>query len=669
MRSTPLTFGYAMLLGAAVGCSETPAPVTPNVAVPDAAPAVAVAASPTDLTPVAEPADIFFSARWKDPNATLSGLSACAGVPETMVEGDARSLVDKALANAFRGGADGRKIADIVAFDAPVDMVVALDPVKRLPPRALFAFSIGLTSLERAKQEAAAAGGLAEVAPGLWRLGVKDAGDLTCVVGAAAGKAPARLICGQRDKDIAALGPYLARTVPVAEPPRQDVHAELRFVPVDARYGSDIRRGLGILPNYARTQTIGDPRYDQALEEAAAALADEGAALVGDLDRVTLDLGVDPGSCLSARTAIQLRGKTSWLAGTIADGGTKSGPPPAVFWRAPVDADSASYGRAADVTRYGGIFRTLRGLLEGKLAQEQIGSEADRRALAALVNLPLGKETSVVVASGHTHGTVKQLPAGSKLTQQQLADELLNSYLGWYLLGFDEGPEALTKLLKDVVSVYGRKGLTDPLRRELGRDAEMLPAAKFVTPPRELGRGGLDLELKFDVKAKRSDKKPVSIVLHALLMADGKNTWIAIGANRDDLVKHLGMVKGSAPASGTLSARSGLEPLKGGKAVSSGFLTLSMFTRGISSVIGNPAFTSQIKPSAVGPVEEIARALNNLPNRGATPIFVVTEASPGTGPRGELSLQVQKGSFEDLGMLLMVGQRLANKSGMIPSRP
>lgn len=275
----------------------------------------------------------------------------------------------------------------------------------------------------------------------------------------------------------------------------------------------------------------------------------------------------------------------------------------------------------------------------------------------------------MVMASGHSHAAAaKPVPAGAKLTDQQMADELLSGNLGWSLIGFDEGPESLSKLIKDIVAVYGRKGLTDPLRRELGRDAELLPAAKLVTPPRELGKGGLDLELKFEVKSKHGDKKPVTVVVHALLMADGKNTWIAIGTNRDELVKHLGMVKGGAPDSGTLAARSGLEPLKSGKAVSSGFLTLGMFTRGIAGVIGNPAFTSQIKPSAVGPVEEFARALTNLPNRGATPIFVTTESS-GTGPRSEFSLQLQKGSFEDLGTLLLVGQRLANKSGMIPSRP
>jgi hypothetical protein len=665
MRSTPLTLASALLLGSALGCTETPPPVAPTV---EAAPgAVAAQAGPAaDLTPVAEPADIFVSARWKNPNATLSGLSSCAGIPGTMAETNARMLIDKALASAFRGGVDGRQIAELVAMDAPVDLLVALDPVKRLPPQALFAFSIGLTSLDRARAALKGAGELVELAPGLHRVGVRDAGDLSCVVGAAAGSAPARLICGKHDKDITTLGPYLARNLPLAEPPARDVHAELRFTTFDQRYGADIRRGLGFLPNLARTQTIGDPRYDRALEEAAGALADEGAALAGDLDRVTLDLGVAANSCLEARASFQLRGKTSWLAGTMVESGNRAGHPPAIFWRAPVDSDSASYGQATDVNRYSGIFRTMRGLVEGKLAKEKIGSEADRKALAALIALPLGKDTNVVVASGHVHGATKP-PAAAKLTEQQVADELLNGYLGWYMLGFDEGPEALTRLLKEVVAVYGRKGLTDPVRKELGDAAGALPALKFVPPPRELGKGGLDLEIKFEIPPKKGEKS-VNIGLHLLLMADGKNTWIAIGANREALVRHLAMVGTAAPATGTLASREGLEPLRAGKAVSSGFLTLSMFTRGLSSVLGNPALAAN--PGAASKMAEMANALNNLPHKGDTPVFVTSEATPGAGPRGELTLQVQKGSFEDIGVMLMTGLRIANGSGLLtPARP
>jgi hypothetical protein len=150
-------------------------------------------------------------------------------------------------------------------------------------------------------------------------------------------------------------------------------------------------------------------------------------------------------------------------------------------------------------------------------------------------------------------------------------------------------------------------------------------------------------------------------------MPDGKNTWIGIGADRDDLVKHLLAAKSGAPESGTLAARSGLEPLRSGKAVSSGFLTMSMFTRGLSAILGNPALTREAPARVAGPMAEIARALGNLPHKGDTPIFVVSDASQGAGPQSSFSLQAQKGTFEDVGVLVMTGLRIANKAGVLPT--
>ena len=667
MRSTPLTLASALVLGSSLGCTETPAPVAPTQETPPSV--VALQAIPAaDLSPVAQPADIFMTARWKNPNATLSGLSSCAGIPGLTAETSARMLIDKALASAFRSGVDGRQIAELVALDAPVDLVVALDPAKRLPPQTLLAFSIGLTSLDRARSALKAGGELVELAPGLHRVGTPNAGDLTCVIGAAAGSAPARLICGKHDKDVAALGPYLARNVPLSEPPARDVHAELRFTTIDQRYGSDLRRGLGFLPNLARTQTIGDPHYDRALEDVAAALADEGAALAGDLDRVTFDLGVDANSCLEARTSIQLRGKSSWLAGTMIESSSHAGPPPALFWRAPVDSDSASYGHATDASRYSGIVRALRGLVEGKLAKEKIGSDADRKALAGLITLPLGKDTNVVVASGHIPGASSPRAADAKLSEQQLSDDLVNGYLGWYLFGFDEGPDAITRLLKDIVSVYNRKALTDPLRKELG-PTPAFPGLKLGGAPRELGAGSLAIELQGEIPAKHGATKPTVFTVHLLLMTDRKTTWLAVGPNRDTLVKHLQMVKAGAPDTGTLRSRSGLEPLRTGKAVSSGFLTLSIFTRGFGNALGNLSLGVSGKKGAQ--LADIVSTLNNLPHKGDTPIFMTTEVTPGAGPRSDVTLQVQKGSFEDLGVMLMTGLRIANNAGLMvaPAHP
>jgi hypothetical protein len=671
MRFVPI--GIAAVLACALGCAEAPPPV-PAVPVASAEPAPAPKVA-VDLAPVTEPSDIFVVARWKNPNATLSGIASCAGVPVEIAETTARKLVDSAMSNAFRGGVDGRAIADAVALDASLDLVVAIDPASRGTPNALFAFSVPLTAFDRVRGALEARGPLDEVAPGLYRVGTKDAGDLTCVAGPAAGPAPARLVCGQRDKDVVALGPYLARNLSVAPLPDKDLHAELRFVPIDTRYGATIRRGLGLLPNFARMQTIGDPRYDRALEEAAQALADEGAALAGDLDRATIDLSVDGASCLTATTALQLRGKSSWLAGTIASSGDRAGSPPAIFWRAPGDADSASYGHGTDVSRYTGIFRALRALLEGQLAKNNIGTEADRKALAALVDLPLSKDTNVVVASGHTHNATKQIPAGAKLDDQQMVDELTNAYLGWYVLGFDEKPDAIAKLLKDVVGVYNRKSLHDELRARLGRDGDALPTARVVAAPKELGRGALAIALEFAIKKpgaapvdpsqkatkKGKGKDDVTFAVHILLMPDGKNTWLGIGASREDVVKHLLASKSGAPESGTLAARPGLEPLRSGKAVSSGFISIAMFTRGIAAMLNTPLIAGR----GGSALADFGNTLNNLPHHGTTPIFLTSNAT-GTGPRSEFVINMQKGSFEDLGTIVIQGLRIAKGAGLLP---
>jgi hypothetical protein len=589
------------------------------------------------------------TARWKSPNATLSGLDGCAAVPSDFMENGARDLLDKALANAFRGGVDGKQIADAVALDAPVDLVVALED-RHIS--ALYAFSVGLTSLDRVKTALSAAGPLEEVQPNYWRVGVKTAGTLTCVVGPAAGAAPARLICGRRDKDVAALGPYLARTAPVAPPPARDLHAEIRFSPVDERFGGQIRSFLGTLPALARLQaSIGEPRFDGALTDAATALAGEGAALVSDLDRLTLDVGVDATSCMTGSLAIDMRGKKSFIASLIAERSSTAGPPPAIFWRAPKDSDAATYGRPTDPSRYDSIYRTLRALVEGGLAKEKVGTEADRKALAGLLAAPLSKDTNVVIASGHWSAPPPASPAGAAGP-----GAIVNNAMGWYLFGFDEGPASLTKLFKNAVAVYGRKALNDELRKVAGDKARLLPSVKLVPAPAALGRGALDVELRFEVPAgdaaAKNAKKPPAQVLHGLLMGETQSTWIGIGANRDELVSRMLAAKAGAPEGGTLATRDGLEPLRSGKAVSSGFVTLGSITRGITSGLASGAGNR-------ANVTELINTLNNLPHKGETPIFLTT-TSASDGPRSELSVNMEKGSFEDVGAVLLTIQRIAN---------
>ena len=650
------TLGIALLaipLGGLLGCIENPPPVTPAVATV-AAP-VAPAAPAVDLSPVAEPADIFLTARWKNPDATLAGLTACAGIPGPIAESAARQLVDKGLANAFRGGVDGRQIAEAVALDAPVDLLVSLDQGRRGQPQALFAFSIPLTSLDRVKATLEAAGPLVEIAPGLWRVGVKEAGDLSCAIGPAAGTAPARLICGQHDKDVVTLGPYLARNMPVTAPPAQDLHAELRFVPIDARYGADIRRGLGFLPSAARSQAIGEPRFDRALDEAAGALADEGAALASDLDRVTFDLGVAPGTCLSATTALELRGQTSWLAGTIAESAANAGPPPAIFWRAPRDSDSASYGRASDVSRYDGILRTLRGLLVGKLAQEKVGSEADRTALAALVASPFHKGTSIVIASGHRPRRPCAARRGAVAAADgRRRDERLPRVDPPRLRRGARGA-------REAAQGRGRGLRHEGARRSPAQGARRRGRVPARREARPRARGARPGRARSGAQVRTIEKKK-PVRLHPPRAAHGRRQEHPGSPRRQPRRARQAPArrpKSGAPDTGTLAARPGLEPLRSGQ----GRLQRLRHPRDAHAEHLQRLATSPAV-SAAPSSPTLADTLSNLPHKGETPIFVTSKVAARAPARAASSpSSMQKGSFEDVGAILLTS------SASPPTRP
>ncbi len=643
MRSSRLFLGTALLVAAGplAGCADPPQPVAPE----QPAPAQPVAAP--DLAPVAEPADIFSTVRWKSFNATVHAASGCAGLPSEVVDGAARALLEKDFQKTF--GEPGKELASIVAYDAPVDYVVSLDPGRR-SFHAFHAFAVGLSSIEGAK--AAAGATPHELAPGLWQVPGSESSKLTCAVGPAAGPVPARLVCAQSEADIAALGPYLTRNMAVAPMAAADIRAEVNFQPLVARFDEDIRRSLGFLPNLAQTQNIGDARFDRALGDAAVALKDEGIALMADLDRARLDFSVDPDKCLTAALSVQMKGTASFISSSLAERTTHQGPPPAFFWRLPKDASSATYSHGSDPAKSAGMVRTLRHLLEGKLGQLKVGSEADRKALSNLLEAVMIKHDNTVLASGSSPDPNAPVASPSD-GSQKMFDSLMKGQGSWTILGFDESPEAITKFLKDLVNVWGRKGLVDPLKKITGH-AEAYPTARLGPGHPQLGKGSQDLEIKFKIdpkKAKLPEKAKLEVSIHVLLMSDGKNTWLAFGVDKDKLVKELLTVK-NAPESQTLAARSDLAPLRSQQAISNGFISLGSVTKSMINILSNPAMQAAGKGQDFA---TIVKALENLPHHGQTPIFISSVKGAEGAASVETKLEIQKGTFEDLGSALMVG--------------
>jgi hypothetical protein len=651
MRRTLLRFGLLLACAAPLACgpgapvAESPKqPATGTTA--DGPPVVAVAANTTfDVSPVAEPADLVGIVRWKNPSATLGVAASTAGLPQAVLDAGSREALNEILKDALRGMVDARQLAAVVALDAPVDIAAVLDPAPRKRD-ILVAISVGLTSLAQARDAAAAVGTVTEVVPGMWRLGGKDRFGTSCAIAASSGSTPARLICADREREMMTLAPYLARTMPTLSMPQQaDLHGELRFVPLEARHGRELRELLSKAPALAESQlTRQDSKFDRAIIEAATALADEAGSIATDLDKVTVDITLAPNTGLTAAGSLQLRARKSWLAQTITDRPERSGPPPALFWRAPKDSTMAYFGRGSDPSRFTAILKTLGTLVESGLATEKVGTHADRKALADLLTMPLGKDANTVTASG-------QLPPPAKAggPPQQRFDTLAGSWVGWHLFGADEGHAAISKWLKDAVGVYNRPGLLAPIRKEMRKDAAMLPSIKVVPAPAQLGAGSLEVDivvanLPAEVLPDATPQEKTGKVTfrgYILLMADGKNTWLAIGTNKDELVKRLLMVKTGAPEAGTLAVRAGLEPLRGGSNMSAGFLTIASFTSGLPGAL-EPMAASD--PDVKGMLE----AVKNLPNKGEVPILMGTRVTAGGSPRTDIAINMPKKAIEDV---------------------
>ncbi|WP_437734051.1 hypothetical protein [Sorangium sp. So ce1335] len=670
---TLLPLATLVLMAGPVACGPSPAPAAPTGGQGEVKAAPSQAAAPAfDLSPVAEPAGIVGVVRWSNPAATLSSVAACAGLSPSLAEAGAQGLSAGLLGELVSPSIDANQLASVVALDAPVHLLVALDDgSKRGTP--IGAVSIGLTSLERARGTLEAGATLTEVKPGLWKIGGKEPSSSSCFLAASAGSTPARLLCGDRDRDVTTLGPYLARTLPTLAPEARDLHGEIRFVPLSAKYGGMAKQQLGALPILAQSQlAIGHPQFDRALTDASTAVQEELAALIDDASRAVVDLRVDNQSCVNLTAALELRGQSSWMSKTMTDSANRAGPAPALYWRAPKDSHGAFFDHGYDPAHYTGILKTLRAMVEGWLEKEKIGTPADRKALGDVLSLPINQAPSV-----SAHGYVDPPPAdaskGAKPTQNQLFESMMGGLVGWNLFGIEEAPDTYVKYLKNVVAAYNTPGLRKRLP-ELDVDPKDLPKVKTTPAPKELGKTSLAVEIQIvnevppldDDAApggKAKPKQKLTVTLHLLVMGEEKTTWIAFGHDKRELLRRLAMVKTGAPDTETLASRPGLEKLKTGKFVSGGFTTLAPITRTLQNVLTTLSGSGAQQGLAL-PAEarQFGEALAKLPHKGEGLMFMTTQGQGGAAPRAELSINLSKPVLEDLGALLAGWLQFADAS-------
>jgi hypothetical protein len=630
------------------GCGSAP---------PPAPPAAPTAASPTQAlmaaSDSAEPAELTHLVgivRWRNPNATLETIYRWTGI---RLSGSdlAAQVIDSGLASAL-------------AFDAPVDGVVALNP-RETTDVPLMAVSVGVRSVDAARRAFQTMGPVPEVRPGEFRVnlrqGKKKSDKPACLLLSARGAAPGRLLCGRRDQDVDALRGYMARALPERDLGAADLHLEMHAPPVVDIYAPIINQGLNVGAALARRKLeLGEPTFDRALGTTATSLGEELRALLGDLDGVTLDVTLAPERA-NASVSVRMKGKQSWTAGTLAAQAPHAAEAPTMFWSIPATATSASYTYPPEHQRFDAIRRTLGELLDGFLAHQGL-APADRAPVAAIFDDKYANDSPWVTASGRFEQGASAKPA-AKPAATPPADPLQAAIdgFGWYLAGIGT-PNQTSDFVKAVASAINRPKLQALLRTKI---AELLPADeaadgagvlngftfKPAPAPKELPKGSLAFELAVTrdpprasaANKKQPAKPPAPVKLQVLVVPESARTWVILGGDKTQLAKTVLAATEAAPLAGKLGSRSDLSALKEGKYTSGSFTTLQSFLEPFFGGAARLPFDSDAKRSA----SEARSMLESTPNRGKTPILFTSDVALENGVSWRSRFDVPKGVIED----------------------
>jgi hypothetical protein len=592
--------------GVMVACGpkqEAKAPPTqPVVASP------AVVEEPPDLSPVKRPAEVVLVARIARPRLFTETLTKWSSLPvgiEDMLPSDARPL------------------AKAVLWEAPAELVVALDAFGegRLPPPLVIG-SIGLKSLDEALSAADALQmPTRKLAPGVYRVG--DFTEASCAISVSLGAAPARLICGRGSKDVDALLPYATRGLPSEPQSGADLELTLEAKPLQAQYGRDVA-ALRLLAGVAvRSVALDSPKFDRALSDAVYGAVDETINLFDDLDQVRLEARIDGArNVLTAAAELKLKGQASWVAGTIA--AAKPASLPATLPRLPPGATMAAYNTALPAERYAAMSRVLADLSDGYLEHEKVPDATRKRvrrfAESWLSKLPEGFGFTMSPTQKDSIGARHADTTLTRITEP--SPRILGMYTELFGLLGDAG---LKRFIKQKVAVkLDDKLWPKVVKKPLKLAGFKAPATLFEVTADLQAWAELDPSIEKVLKEMLPPpgSKEVKRVI-VLVQPDGEHTYVITGDDPAEMSRVMAEHRKAEP--GMFFAK----PARNDQVLLAGFMTLTYLARVIERT---------------GKTDVVGKALAATPSHGEVPITFSTTVGPGSA---RADLEVPAAVFTD----------------------
>jgi len=547
-------------------CGGSQKPADPPKSSDPAPGALAPVEAAPDLSPVAAPLGLFVVGRLKTPVAVVDRIGGWLGMPGPvfdLIPGRARELVR------------------LIDREAPVEVAATFVGDRKNNPFA-GVVSVGLTSLAAAVEGAAAQGVLVtRVSPGVVALDF-GAGP-RCVAAVALGRAPARLVCAEGQRDLDLLLPFATRGLPNLELGQREIEISVNFVPVVESFQDELDGARLFAGFLLRRVELDAPRFDRALAAAVNGLTDDLVLLARDADKLRIGGTVnEQRGEIALDFDLELKQQKSLIASMFLDMGKRSGPAPAALFTLPGDVDVGTYSYGVDRALFSNVQTSIAEVVDAFLEHEKVGKPGRDRARGIIDAYFELVRPSV---AGWREDSVPSTP-----------DDKAPAF---GLILYDEPPKALSTGLADLNGLVGDRGFRAMLKKRLGLKEKVLPKARFVPlrgPSIPAGTRALVLtipkELADSVEAgiPLARNRPQNLLPESLALVvapNGSGTVVAYASTPAELAKVLGgFLSGKGP---TLAERPELQPLRNLRASGAYFATVSGLIAAFSKGLGKQA--------------------------------------------------------------------------------
>lgn len=597
----------AVLVASCGGGTSTVAPTVPVASVQPLPPSVPVEQAP-DVSALPAPGGLAVTVHVAHPRVVFDKVATVLGSLSTLLPSIGKVDLDSAVAAAA-----GAPIGAAIDLDQPVDLAMS-DWGGDGGPKV--AGAVALVPTPAARETLERFYKTAETDAHVVRLTPRDdapegASPRPCAILPAYGGG-ARLVCGETDKAVLHLGPYLTRTMT-----RTTSNDDLR-VEVFVRE----LRGSKSTPADA-------PKPDK----------DPGDQLVDDLvDKLSADVGSivieasSRGGSLDAKVTAGFASSTSALTRAILGLGTP-GAPPELFDRLPKDASAAWFGRGASPAD----LEPLRSALVESLRQWSI----DDGYPPAVTDAQIAPLLPVVLTGGpwalatgarvdDARSALDAYVATSKTTDAARLKARPNR-ASWLVAGVDEPAQRWIDAARSLAKSDDVKPTVKPTRVRDPQKESMSLDVRPTAPALHLPAGTLHLEARVTPNAKwlakrKKDKLSVADAtlahsIHVFIVPDGTRTWLAAAEDPALAATEVLASLHGAPDAGTLASRHDLDALRAMPASMGSFLSPAAVV----------AWRGGDTDFELRHAREALMGLGALTGGGLTPVPIVYAANPGSG--------------------------------------